>query len=636
MNFFQSNGKFDRKVRRFTSLLLAVLMIFSGFLFIQGSTENYVYEAAEYKEPMVRVALTLEEEGYTSYAMSCPGGYSFGYINCNTDEFVALGSSSRSSFRADLDNKYYIELKSLKVGDAVKDLRDPNTVMLLDVLLSGYGMPLIPSYHDGFCYRMGPFDSNEEAAVMMEAFMLDIEVQNSINAESGADQYILDIGVFDCDGSSVAFSAQGGETLFCFSTSNQSLALAVKPLDEEAFTTSGSYYYPGIFEFRRIVSSGEDALITVNVLPLETYVPGVASREIFSTWPLETHKIFAVIVRTFTVRSGQRHGDIYSDVCYKSDCQAYRGYNRVNDTILQAAQETEGLVLTYNSKLAQVYYSAVAGGSTVSCDEGWYSAVIPYLSAKPTPWERYKDYDKYTSEAEWHVEYTGKELYNKLKSNHSALKGAIADVKINRFCTNSCYVYEMTFTDVYGNTSTVKRSDTIRRQLGLNSANFVVGVNGQTVQRPEYSLDCFPSIYSDGYSGYGEDYLPISSLQAILGNQTAISVPPSGNSVLFSNGAQTLNLSDYNLKVLKSSGHIMVNRAGLPDILNAEIVCKMESVTLSGADGKFIFEGRGWGHGIGFSQYGIWDLCLLGYDFETVLQYHLSGSEVVHLQELGY
>ncbi|MBQ8235427.1 MAG: hypothetical protein IJZ37_01925, partial [Clostridia bacterium] len=183
MNFFQSNGKFDRKVRRFTSLLLAVLMIFSGFLFIQGSTENYVYEAAEYKEPMVRVALTLEEEGYTSYAMSCPGGYSFGYINCNTDEFVALGSSSRSSFRADLDNKYYIELKSLKVGDAVKDLRDPNTVMFLDVLLSGYGMPLIPSYHDGFCYRMGPFDSNEEAAVMMEAFMLDIEVQNSINAE---------------------------------------------------------------------------------------------------------------------------------------------------------------------------------------------------------------------------------------------------------------------------------------------------------------------------------------------------------------------------------------------------------------------------------------------------------------------
>ena len=78
----------------------------------------------------------------------------------------------------------------------------------------------------------------------------------------------------------------------------------------------------------------------------------------------------------------------------------------------------------------------------------------------------------------------------------------------------------------------------------------------------------------------------------------------------------------------------MVNEKGLPDILNGKQTLTMRELTLSGEDGKFIFEGRGWGHGIGFSQYGIWDMTLLGYDYQTIFKYYLTNSEIIHISDL--
>lgn len=637
MKFFKTKGTLDKWVRRVTSSVLLVLITLGCFTFVNSSGPNLESEAAEYVEPMVRVALTLEDEWYTSYSLSTTTGYRFGFIDCFTDEFTVLGENNLPSCRADLDNNYYIELYSLSVGERELDLQNEEDMIVLYSLLAGYGMDLIPSYNDGFCYRMGPFSSAEEAAALMDVFMTDISFINQGNAASGADQFILGARVFSPTKSSVIFSSTGGIPLFCFSSTNQNLALAVEPLGEGACSKAGSYTYPGIMEFRRYTDGGYDVLITVNILPLETYVPCVNSWEIYTTWPLETHKTFSVLVRTFTVRSGSRHWDIRCDMCYDIDCQAYKGNGKVNDSVATAAKETAGQILSYNGQPAAVFYSAVSGGSTVNCEEAWYSSDIPYLKAKPAPWEQYLDYDRYTTRAEWHKEYTGTELYNKLKAtgSHSALKGEIVDVHIDQYCTNSCYIYQITYTDKYGNTSTTKRSDTIRKQLGFDSANFVVGKKGDTVSYPEYSLDCFPSVYSEGYKGYG-DYISLkdANLQGVLANLSLVGVNTDSTSVLFSTGSKAYDLTDYNIKVLKSSSSVMVNEAGLPDILNGKSVLTMREMTLEGSEGKFIFEGRGWGHGIGFSQYGIWDLTLLGYDYKTIFKYYLTNSEIIHISEL--
>ena len=264
---------------------------------------------------------------------------------------------------------------------------------------------------------------------------------------------------------------------------------------------------------------------------------------------------------------------------------------------------------------------------------------VPRITAVPSPWERYRNYGTHTSRAVWHKEFTGAELYSLLQKSgkHPNIKGVITDVHIDRFCTNSNYVYSITFTDQYGNTSTATRADTIRYLLGFESGNFVVGKNGETVDYPEYSLDCFPSVYDPDAAGYGE-YASFEDamLKALDAEGNAVDFSLENVQVAWKDKFQKLNLKDYNLKILASSSELMVNEEGLPDILNGEIVFHMRQITLSGEEGKFIFQGRGWGHGIGYSQYGIWDLSRLGYGYETILRYYQKGIDLVSLNDLGF
>ena len=106
------------------------------------------------------------------------------------------------------------------MGEEERNIRDAETLMLLESMLAGYGLELLDSYNDRFCYRMGPFTSQEEAAMMMDLFMTDIGVMNEINAASGADQYFLDVAVSAPGANSVSFSSSGGILLFTFAIKN--------------------------------------------------------------------------------------------------------------------------------------------------------------------------------------------------------------------------------------------------------------------------------------------------------------------------------------------------------------------------------------------------------------------------------
>lgn len=46
-------------------------------------------------------------------------------------------------------------------------------------------------------------------------------------------------------------------------------------------------------------------------------------------------------------------------------------------------------------------------------------------------------------------------------------------------------------------------------------------------------------------------------------------------------------------------------------------------------EGFFVFQGLGWGHGVGFCQYGAKRLGELGYSYDRILQYYYPGSKVV-------
>lgn len=47
--------------------------------------------------------------------------------------------------------------------------------------------------------------------------------------------------------------------------------------------------------------------------------------------------------------------------------------------------------------------------------------------------------------------------------------------------------------------------------------------------------------------------------------------------------------------------------------------------------GAFVFDGSGWGHGVGLAQYGAWDMVKYGYDYRTVLAYYFRSSEITSI-----
>ena len=53
------------------------------------------------------------------------------------------------------------------------------------------------------------------------------------------------------------------------------------------------------------------------------------------------------------------------------------------------------------------------------------------------------------------------------------------------------------------------------------------------------------------------------------------------------------------------------------------------------ASGNFIFAGKGWGHGVGLSQYGTKDLAEFGYTYDRILAAYVPAAEIGSVSDLG-
>ena len=388
--------------------------------------------------------------------------------------------------------------------------------------------------------------------------------------------------------------------------------------DDEYMTIKGSNSYGGIFRFTR---NSDNSMKLINILPLEDYVLGVLPNEISSYYPAETKKAFAVTVRSYTLSSLGRHSSKDFNLCNTTCCQVYRGRKGVDDGFIQAVKGSRNMVMSYNKKIVQAYYSAITGGTTSGVYETWGSNYA-YLKAIATPWEKYET----ASNGVWTVEYTPAELFERLKSRGYELSGSIADVRIEQLAENSTYVYKLKITDTTGKSVTITRTDNIRIALGLKSANFVCGRAGESVERINY-------VIRDTVAGDVQ-----ISVMTADGLKTATDLE--NITVAAKDGIHTVNTNGA-IDVRAAYGDFTVDISGgqewsseLDRMLNAPTVAQKEKVTLSGSAGSFVFYGRGWGHGVGMSQTGARDLGNLGADYMTILTTYFPGISVVDYKTL--
>lgn len=155
----------------------------------------------------------------------------------------------------------------------------------------------------------------------------------------------------------------------------------------------------------RIYRQPGGKLLPINVLPLEDYIASVVDSEMPAAFPPAARKAQAICSRTYAIyQMQQQRSHPYFDVYSSTRSQNYLGYQYLaNGRRLagetkegrQIAQETAGLVCTYQDEVFCTYYSAVCGGCTTQGNLV-FSDAAPPLQAVSCDWCRDAKFYRWT------------------------------------------------------------------------------------------------------------------------------------------------------------------------------------------------------------------------------------------------
>lgn len=635
----------------------------------EAVTENAMIETSSLKDSedvLVRVGLMYDTNLTTGFQVTTEEGYILGIQesdgDCGFEEIWELDDTKIACTADDNLSKTYMtfliaeEEDETVIGgyhiqvDADHLDRDEVEDLISDTRrqVNRLGLYIIPSYiYTGYALRIGAFASYEEA----EEYLEDVE-------DIYEDEYV---SIVSPTKSCVSvLNPDTDEILFEYDCGRQT-ELGIAAMEDRTgntyLKTPAGNVYDGVFCFSRYNNGKVDGVQLVNILPLEAYIAGVLPYEISNSWPVETQKAFAVTVRSYTLTHLNRHGDYNFDICNNTHCQTYKGAGDINKRVMDAVLDTEGMVLTYDNSIVNAYYASSMGGVTVSAKDAW-GQDIPYLQAMETPWENYMVHNN----GFWMVEVSPEELAERLiRMGYTQIEGDIEEIEITELGENSTYVTELTIIDEYGNELVIEKADNVRVALSnwLKSANFVVG-RGEV----EYTEDVIVSDYEEeeeyedfiSYGDLAEDYgldygyinLAGSCVLTDDGYEEIDEDDIGDTGILTSEGLHTHKkkdifvmshqnasafLGDEYLKYAtyeEPEEEIVHNVTIDTDRSTSEVLYK---VAYADDEDNFIFVGKGWGHGVGMSQYGARDMAGLGYNAEEILIAYFNDTEIMHYED---
>lgn len=302
-------------------------------------------------------------------------------------------------------------------------------------------------------------------------------------------------------------------------------------------------FYRGTVNVRRTV--GKTGLTVVNTLPVEEYIYGIIAREISPAWPLEAVKAQAVAARTFALYNLGKHAADGYDVCATTDCQVYGGKTVEDARATKAANDTRGLVATYQGKPIPAYFHSSGGGYTENSENVW-GGQLPALRGVA-------DFDEGSPHYKWEKQLTQKEVEEALAGAGIQI-GALQAIELSHLTKPPVSAPDrgvsgrITELRLIGSAGNTKISGTkFRTILGLNSTLFDINVILPAEKKVEFEI-------TDIYGDHDTKTVPI------------------------------------NVRPLPETGFAV-------DKENIRRVSGRTNETI-------VFTGYGWGHGLGLSQWG--------------------------------
>lgn len=369
------------------------------------------------------------------------------------------------------------------------------------------------------------------------------------------------------------------------------------------------YRYNGGFRYERM--SGGDLTVT-NVVDMETYVKGVVPYEMNNAWPLEALKVQAICARTYAqirLETSKHAGDGF-ELCTSTCCQVYNGVGtstttyQANALTDQAVEETAGELLWYNGALAQTYYSSSHGGGSENIENIWGGNLedYPYLCGVIDPYEQLvASQNSYSS---WTRTFTSTELTEKLQAKGYGIGTEV--VGLEAIYSSTGNVTSLVFH--FSNGKTVTFGPTNMRSstyLGLPAIRF--NINGNVVE-----TDGTTTTTSTFSVNGGEAMADLDDLYVIDGDGTKTSIDVDDSIYVLTGTGETEEV-DF---VAISTGTATNTDVDLSGSVYTEA-------------STYTFNGAGWGHQVGMSQWGAYAMAsVMGMDYEEIVTFYFPGTYV--------
>ncbi|RKD28032.1 stage II sporulation protein D [Caminicella sporogenes DSM 14501] len=307
-------------------------------------------------------------------------------------------------------------------------------------------------------------------------------------------------------------------------------------------------------------------ITVINYLTLQEYLYGVVPKEMSGDWPLEALKAQAVAARNYAVANMGKHSNYGFDLCSGIDCQVYGGYDAEKPRSNMAVDETDGKVLTYDGKVINAFFHSNSGGHTEDSENVW-SLYIPYIRGVE---------DEFSLDApnsKWIQVYSPDEISDVLNSKGFNI-GQVCSIYPEEYSKNG----RVLSLKIKGSLSdlTLKKEET-RKIFGyskIKSMNFTVETDASFYIKSSIEKEAVRKSLNNVH---------------ILGKENFVKIVDGGN-YFVSNGEK--------------------------------------NVKINGKPSKYIFKGKGWGHGLGMSQWGAKKMAELGYTYEEILKHYYTGTKL--------
>ncbi|MGZ9584760.1 SpoIID/LytB domain-containing protein [Paenibacillus marinisediminis] len=396
--------------------------------------------------------------------------------------------------------------------------------------------------------------------------------------------------------------------------------------------------YRGMME----VGAHNGELSLVNELPLEQYLVSVVGGEVYTSWPLEALKAQAVAARTFALYQNGKFE--IANVVDTTLSQAYYGVEKEHPRVKEAVEATEGMVLMQDGKLIESIFNSNAGGITADPSEvwggsyGWFQVVESpddvvqagkknwYYVALPSGKVGYVREDVVTKAAKkngagFEIAYAVEEDTNIRPI--PAVQSTVAPVEKVSKQTPLTILATVPESTEYSWVRGPYTGEEIAQMLKKTKTDF---------SGPAYKLEVTergPSgrVTKMEVNGVNIEVSSPDSFRGAFGGlpSTLFEVESSSSYTVVGAGGKKVDMNGIGGKAAVSAsasgsqalkdGTVVLNGNGEARVLTSQP--------------SFVFKGKGYGHGVGLSQWGAKGLADQGYDYEQILKYYYKDVELV-------